>query len=72
MQDGAGKPYTTIPLPCASAGDSAEALAGPGACTLDAFRALAQPLAFNSTADWCAGCVVCCLFVNACFVVGIE
>lgn len=56
MQDGAGKPYTTIPLPCASAGDSAEALAGPGACTLDAFRALAQPLAFNSTADWCTAC----------------
>ncbi|PRW05761.1 acid phosphatase [Chlorella sorokiniana] len=56
MQDGAGKPYTTIPLPCASAGDSAEALAGPGACSLDAFRALAEPLAFNTTGDWCTAC----------------
>ena len=48
--------YTTIPLPCAAPGDSAEALAGPGACTLDAFRALAGPAAINSTQDWCSYC----------------
>ncbi|KAL4457857.1 hypothetical protein ABPG75_012722 [Micractinium tetrahymenae] len=55
MQDGPSANYTTIPLPCASAGDGAEALAGPGACTLEAFTQMVQPLAMN-TSQWCDAC----------------
>ena len=56
MQDGPSEPYTTIPLPCAVAGDGAEALAGAGACTLEAFQALVQPLSMNGAEQWCAAC----------------
>lgn len=55
-QDGPTAAYETIPLPCAAPGDGAEALAGRGACSLDAFRALAHPRALNSTAQWCDAC----------------
>ena len=30
LQDGPSANYSTVPLPCAAAGDAAEALAGPG------------------------------------------
>lgn len=56
MQDGPKANYSSIPLPCTKQGDSAEALAGPGACTLEAFRALVAPLALNSTQEWCTAC----------------
>lgn len=56
MQDGPAASYTTIPLPCAVPGDGAEALAGPGACTLEAFRALAAPKASSSLQEWCDAC----------------
>ncbi len=55
MQDGPAANYTAIPLPCATAGDGAEALAGPGACTLDAFTQMVQPLAMNNS-QWCDAC----------------
>lgn len=55
-QDGPTASYAVVPLPCAAAGDSAEALAGPGACTLEAFRALAQPRALGSVGEWCEAC----------------
>lgn len=48
--------YVVLPLPCARAGDAAEALAGPGSCTLEAFRALAGPQAINSSSHWCEAC----------------
>jgi hypothetical protein len=56
MQDGPSAPYTTIPLPCAVPGDGAEVLAGAGACTLESFQALVQPLSMNSAEQWCAAC----------------
>ena len=56
MQDGPLAPYTTIPLPCAVGGDSAEALAGAGACTLESFQALVQPLSMSSAEQWCDAC----------------
>lgn len=55
-QDGPSAPYAALPLPCAQQGDAAERLAGPGACTLARFRALAGPLALNSSRDWCQAC----------------
>lgn len=55
-QDGPKADYATIPLPCAVPGDGAEALAGPGACTLDSFRQLAEPRSINGTAAWCGAC----------------
>lgn len=55
MQDGPAANYTPIPLPCAAAGDGAEALAGPGACTLDAFNQMVQPLAMSNS-QWCDAC----------------
>jgi len=39
-----------------SAGDAAEQLAGKGSCTWGAFRALAGPLALNSSGAWCDAC----------------
>lgn len=56
FQDGPKGAYTTLPLPCAEAGDAAEAVAGPGACTLDAFRRLAEPAAMFSVGEWCEAC----------------
>lgn len=56
IQDGPGGNYLSIPLPCAKAGDAAETLAGPGACTLDNFIATAQPLSFPTTEQWCSAC----------------
>ena len=55
-QDGPAAPYTTIPLPCAVPGDGAEALAGPGACTLESFQSLVQPLSMGSAEQWCDAC----------------
>ena len=55
-QDGPAAPYAALPLPCAQGGDAAERLAGPGACTLARFRALAGPLALNSSRAWCEAC----------------
>lgn len=55
MQDGPAADYVVVPLPCASADDGAEAVAGPGACTLDAFVQMVQPLAMNSS-HWCDAC----------------
>lgn len=56
FQDGPSAAYQAMPLPCAARGDAAEALAGRGACSLDAFRALAGPQALNTSADWCEAC----------------
>jgi hypothetical protein len=56
FQDGPKAAYRTLPLPCAEAGDAAEAVAGPGACTLDAFRRLAEPAAMLSVGEWCEAC----------------
>lgn len=53
-QDGPASRYAVLPLPCADA--AGEALAGPGACSLGAFRALAAPQAISSAAEWCAAC----------------
>lgn len=55
-QDGPSAAYSVIPLPCAVAGDAAEQVAGPGACTLERFRALAQPQALGSASAWCEAC----------------
>jgi len=55
-QDGADAQYTTIPLPCANQGDAAEQLAGAGACTLQAFYDLAEPVSFSTTEEWCEAC----------------
>ena len=56
LQDGPAADYITATLPCAEAGDSAEVLAGPGACTLESFQAMAAPLSINTTAEWCDAC----------------
>jgi hypothetical protein len=56
MQDGPAADYQTIPLPCASSGDAAEALAGPGSCTLANFLQIAEQASFSSTEQWCTGC----------------
>lgn len=56
MQDGPKADYVTIPLPCASPGDSAEVLAGAGSCSFDSFKALAAPKALNTLDDWCDAC----------------
>lgn len=55
-QDGPKAAYRTLPLPCAEAGDAAEAVAGPGACTLEAFRSLAEPAAMLNVGEWCEAC----------------
>jgi hypothetical protein len=55
-QDGPKAAYRAMPLPCAEKGDAAEAVAGPGSCTLQAFRALAEPAAFLAAAEWCEAC----------------
>ena len=55
MQDGPGKQYTTVPLPCQSTGDAAWALAGPGSCTVPAFLAFLQGKALTQ-AQWCTAC----------------
>lgn len=68
FQDGVTTRYRALPLPCAVAGDAAEAFAGAGSCTLGNFRALAGPQAFNSSADWCDACsnnkVMACRMAN--------
>jgi hypothetical protein len=56
FQDGPKAAYKTIVLPCAVTGDAAEVLAGPGACTLARFRALAEPQTLNTSGDWCDAC----------------
>lgn len=56
FQDGPKAAYTTLPLPCAEAGDAAEAAAGPGACTLEGFKRLAEPAAMLSVGEWCEAC----------------
>jgi hypothetical protein len=56
VQDGSAAPYVTVPLPCARAGDSAEQLAGAGACAWEAFVELAAPAALREVGDWCAAC----------------
>lgn len=58
VQDGPAAPFITVPLPCAAAGDGAEAVAGPGACTLAAFVRLASVgLAVGgSPVAWCRAC----------------
>ena len=56
IQDGPDSDYVIIPLPCAKAGDAAESLAGPGACTLDNYVSLGQPLSFPNTEQWCTAC----------------
>jgi hypothetical protein len=55
-QDGPRAPYKVLPLPCAKAGDAAEGFTGPGSCTLQSFRALAEPQAFYSSSEWCEAC----------------
>lgn len=56
LQDGPGKFYTTVPLPCASA--AAAALGGVGACALEDFQALIAPGAGlgGDTGAWCLAC----------------
>ena len=44
-----------VPLPCGIAGDSAELMAGPGACTAPSFLAFVATKQF-SQADWCTAC----------------
>jgi hypothetical protein len=59
QQSGPGAPYVTIDLPCASTlwpDNQAERLAGPGACTLEAFRSLAGEAALNGSDAWCDAC----------------
>jgi hypothetical protein len=56
FQDGPKSSYKTLALPCAVKGDVAEVIAGPGACTLERFRALAGPTALNTSRDWCDAC----------------
>jgi hypothetical protein len=55
-QDGPRAPFRVLPLPCAKAGDAAEGFAGPGSCTLQSFRALAEPQALYSSSEWCEAC----------------
>jgi len=68
FQDGPTAQYQVVSLPCAVAGDAAEAFAGPGSCTLEAFRALAGPQAFDSSSAWCEACnnnkVLACVVRN--------
>eukprot|EP00878_Enallax_costatus_P012497 GHUV01013052.1.p1 GENE.GHUV01013052.1~~GHUV01013052.1.p1 ORF type:complete len:288 (+),score=66.96 GHUV01013052.1:1217-2080(+) len=67
-QDGPKAQYAVLPLPCAQSGDAAEALAGPGSCTLERFLALTQPQAIVSASDWCEACnnkeVLACRVTN--------
>jgi hypothetical protein len=70
FQDGPQTQYQVLPLPCAVAGDAAEAAGGPGSCSLEAFRALAGPQALNSSGDWCGACGN--TQVEACVVRGME
>jgi hypothetical protein len=56
VQDGPKAAYKTLILPCAVEGDAAEVLAGPGACTLERFGALAGPQTLNTSQDWCDAC----------------
>lgn len=56
IQDGPAAAYETVPLPCAAPGDAAEALAGPGSCTLSTFLSYADAQTFEATADWCTAC----------------
>ena len=55
-QDGPAANYSIVPMPCASA--AASAVAGPGACTLADFQALAAPAAAaaGTPAAWCSAC----------------
>lgn len=55
-QDGPRAPYRVLPLPCAQAGDAAEGFTGPGSCTLQSFKALADPQALYSSSEWCEAC----------------
>lgn len=68
FQDGSRAVYRTMPLPCAADGDAAEAFAGAGSCTWEAFRALAGPQALYSSAEWCEACsnnkVTACMVRN--------
>lgn len=56
IQDGPGKAYTGVPLPCASS--AAAALGGAGSCSLEAFSALIAPAAAlgRDTQAWCSAC----------------
>lgn len=55
LQDGPDAPYQPVPLPCATAGDEAEQLAGAGACTLEAFQRYVAPRTLT-TLQWCQAC----------------
>lgn len=62
-QNGPKAQFMVLPLPCAETGDVAEVIAGPaevvagpGSCTLEAFRQLAEPQAFYSVGEWCEAC----------------
>lgn len=56
LQDGPGKGYVAVPLPCASR--AGEALGGAGACTLEDFQTLIAPAAAlgGDTRAWCTAC----------------
>jgi hypothetical protein len=56
FQDGPKAAYKVLALPCAVKGDAAEVLAGPGACTLERFRALTGPQTLNTSREWCDAC----------------
>ena len=55
IQDGPGRAYVVVPLPCEVAGDSAELTAGPGACSAPSFLAFVATKQY-SQADWCIAC----------------
>lgn len=55
-QDGPTAQYAVLQLPCGESGDAAEALVGPGSCSLRRFLDLAQPQAIVSAGDWCKAC----------------
>ncbi|KAL6746088.1 histidine phosphatase superfamily [Haematococcus lacustris] len=56
VQDGPEASWQMVPLPCAVTGDAAAQLAGPGACSYPAFRALATAAALPSAPSWCRAC----------------
>lgn len=55
-QDGANQTYSTLPLPCAQAGNTAEKEGGRGACLWEDFQKLAAPEAITAQGQWCSTC----------------
>ncbi len=53
IQDGGGKAFTVVPLPCQSS--TAAALAGAGACTVPDFLSFLQGRMLTQQA-WCTAC----------------